>query len=711
MYHIAVFILDTFAKAALMLAATVVGRFLNQHIDFIPYKLIPLPHVDITPDDFRITSWTFTLTALALFGLRNALVCERRLADARFIAGDLVVLIVIDTLAAQILFFTTAINFDPRLIAAIGVASFALLLAAHMAAVTLDAEVRQHALGRYLTVVPRFFAHLVSLGGIAALAFSLTLPPAALMFVKDRDFANQVTKIRMFFQQHGESNYGFVNAFGERRFHQPMMVQFSPHDNDSAFVLERHGRLHRISVKDPSDTELVLDFSAKVGRVEIENGALGFDLHPAFGRPGAADAGAAYIYYTSVIDDSQTNYLSRYDIGMATLEKRNGSERRLMAQQRSPDGFHNGGSVEFGPDGFLYLAVGEASAPAVHQRTDRALYGGIFRIDVDQRGGAVSRAIGKQPGNGVTRDYFIPNDNPLVGVPGALTEYWAWGLRNPFRISFDPETLQIWAGEVGSTVWEEVNRIERAGNYQFPYMEGHEATKEARPSEIGGTERGPVYTYMHTAYDRAVIGGMVYRGEKFPELHGYYIFADNYSGKIMTFPASAERVDAIDLIARAPEYAQRGVSSVTQTPRGDVLFTTLGRGAAASGRVLKLSAADEFVGAGDDRVDIVAVAVSPDEARSLFLENCSRCHGEAGRGDGPDSDAFAVQMPDLQAHEFQDSRTDADLAKVIREGGLAVGLNPAMPPWRQILSAPEIDALVRFLRAWGSEDAAALETH
>ena len=375
----------------------------------------------------------------------------------------------------------------------------------------------------------------------------------------------------------------------------------------------------------------------------------------------------------------------------------------MIEQNRNNDGYHNGGGVEFGPDGFLYLSVGEASINDCHQRIDCSLVGGVLRLDVDEIGGDISHPPPRQPKDGKSANYYIPNDNPYVGQTDALEEFWAHGLRNPFRISFDSQTGDLWAGEVGSTVWEEVNQIVKGGNYQFPFLEGNAATKATRPENMAGEEQAPIYTYEHTALLRAAIGGSVYRGSEFPELQGHYLFGDNYSGEIFALPATGELVDQVKRITRSPLVAQAGITSLVNGPDGELLVTALGKLNSPTGLVFRLVDGDEEFSS--DAIELAsnagaAVKISETEAKSLYNTNCARCHGPEGAADGPDSDKLGAWVPSFQSPEFHQWRSDDEILVAIREGGAAVGQSPAMPPWKSILSEAEIVALKDYVRSF-----------
>jgi quinoprotein glucose dehydrogenase len=181
-----------------------------------------------------------------------------------------------------------------------------------------------------------------------------------------------------------------------------------------------------------------------------------------------------------------------------------------------PWGNHNGGTIVFGPDAMLYVALGDGGA-----RADRGgngqnlgtLLGSVLRIDV-------RHASEEEP-------YLVPDDNPFVGAEGARGEIWAYGLRNPWRISFDRANGDLWCGDVGQDVWEEVDRLVRGGNYGWPLEEGLHVFPPDRADTSDDPENliPPVAEYRHTA-GISVTGGYVYRGESMPWLVGRYVYGD-----------------------------------------------------------------------------------------------------------------------------------------------------------------------------------------
>jgi uncharacterized repeat protein (TIGR03806 family) len=306
------------------------------------------------------------------------------------------------------------------------------------------------------------------------------------------------------------------------------------------FVSEREGRIFAVA-RDGSAKRLVLDLS-RVTQGHQDSGLLGMVLHPSFGDATSPSGGYLYVHYAFAdppmsppvtLSTPTESRLSRFDVDLTPWTADPASEQVLIAQ-RDENVWHQGGGMFFHPrDGFLYVSVGdEGGSLCVYdncQRIDRDLFGGVLRIDVDERGGDVSHPIVRQPESGTTAHYYIPNDNPFVGS-GGLEEFYAIGLRSPHRMTYDPIDDIAWIGDVGQNRQEELDVLAPAANYQWPHREG--VVQRSLPN---GTPLG-VWTEPALALPRdeamAVIGGFVYRGARFPELWGRYIFGDFVYGNI-----------------------------------------------------------------------------------------------------------------------------------------------------------------------------------
>lgn len=696
----------------LVVVGLLIGRELNA-FSLIPRSIIKLPHLELSWGDFQTTAAFFVVIHMVVFLALAPVAGPGVFVAARRTAVEMFGVIFAVTLSSLALFFFTSTVYSPNLMLGVALSIFGLFFLAFVIAQPLvrAPDGARNPLAASWRLIAAGARQSIRPVGILVLLFTVSPLIMAKMFVSDRDFANKVTQVRVFFAPEDRTAWGLVNAFPGTAFLRPLQIQFPPNGGGTLDILERDGDLIRVPYRpggkiDESEKVKLLDLTDLLGEVEIENGALGFDHHPEFGRAGSPNRGYIYVYYTAFKKTHQINHLSRFDVSLPTLEQRMASETPLFALRRNASGFHNAGMVEFGPDGFLYVSLGDANNPATHQRLDHSLFASIIRIDVDGRGGEVSHPIRRQPVDGQTQNYFIPNDNPFSGRPDSMEEFWALGLRNPFRFTFDRETGQMWTGDVGTDVWEEVNRIRRGGNYQFPYIEGRERQQGfARPERLIGTEYPPVYTYRHTSFDRAVIGGVVYRGDKLAGLAGKYLFADSYSGKVFAFDAKADRVEEKDvaLIARAEGFtAQRGVTSLTLSPDGEVLITAMGRAGAATGQILRLVTAKEAAAVVKETPEPPAAPGTAD-ARAIFVADCSRCHGRGGKGDGPDAknmmQAFNLsRMPDFTAPDYDRRRSLEQIERIILKGGPAAGLSEGMPPWEGIYSAAEIEALAAYVR-------------
>lgn len=340
-------------------------------------------------------------------------------------------------------------------------------------------------------------------------------------------------------------------------FASPLLVTNGGDGTGRLFVVEQGGRiriLRRGRVLDPP----FLDVSSLV-IAGGEQGLLGLAFHPEYEANGRF-----FVNYTDVDGDT---VVAEYAVSSSDPGKADESARVLLRIDQ-PFANHNGGNIVFGPDGYLYIGMGDGGSAADPfgngQRLD-TLLGKLLRIDVD----------GERP-------YAIPQDNPFVGREGARPEIWAIGLRNPWRFSFDPEGGALWIGDVGQNALEEVDRARAdrgALNYGWNLMEGDGCFEPPTGCDPQGLVQ-PIAVYA-TGIGCAVIGGHVYRGTEFPALRGGYLYADICNGFIW----------GLDATGRSPQEpvrlldTNRAISSFGLDEEGELYVTDL-----ASGEVLQVTA-------------------------------------------------------------------------------------------------------------------------
>ena len=306
-------------------------------------------------------------------------------------------------------------------------------------------------------------------------------------------------------------------------FNSPVAMKQAPGDANRWFVAEKRGFIRVFANNvDASSASVFLDISSVVNS-SGEGGLLGFAFHPDFPL-----MPAVYVSYTRS-GAPLVSYISRFlstDDGQTLLA----SSEVVILTVLQPATNHNGGELMFGPDDFLYAGFGDGGGsgdPLDNGQDDTNLHGSIVRIDVS----------GAAP-------YSIPEDNPNAtndvctqGYGGApCPEIYAWGLRNPWRFSFDASTGVLWAGDVGQGAWEEIDRIEAGQNYGWNVREGAHCYNP--PAGCADTYTDPVTEYDHSL-GRSVTGGYVYRGTRISDLIGWYIFGDFISGKLFAVPENS----------------------------------------------------------------------------------------------------------------------------------------------------------------------------
>ncbi len=285
----------------------------------------------------------------------------------------------------------------------------------------------------------------------------------------------------------------------------PLYLTHAGDGSGRLFVVEQPGRIRIIQ-----DGLLLeapfLDISTRL-RAGGEQGLLGLAFYPSYRKNGRY-----VVNYNRTTDEATV--LAEYQV--SEIPNRSRTEEKILMVVSQPYSNHNGGMVEFGPDGFLYIARGDggsAGDPGNRSQNRQELLGKILRIDVD---------------HGVP--YAIPPDNPFASG-GGRPEIFAYGLRNPWRFSFDRKTGELWAADVGQHAWEEIDHVRRGGNYGWRIMEGNHCFLPRTGCTTDGLVP-PVAEYANRQPRCSITGGYVYRGSAIPDLQGIYVFGDYCSGEI-----------------------------------------------------------------------------------------------------------------------------------------------------------------------------------
>jgi glucose/arabinose dehydrogenase len=381
--------------------------------------------------------------------------------------------------------------------------------------------------------------------------------------------------------------YGYVttNAFGNLSFLNPVVIATPPGETNRIFVVEQDGIIAVITNRALPTRTVFLDLVSRVvgGAPPDERGLLGLAFHP-----GYATNGFFYVYYSTVTNVGGTLHerLARFEVSPTDPNQALPNSEVPMLTMFDQANNHNGGDLHFGPDGYLYLSLGDEGGAnnqyANAQKIDNDFWSGILRLDVDQ---APENLLPNPHPAIAPGTYRVPADNPFVGVttwygsnlvPAKVrTEFYAIGLRNPWRMSFDRETGFLYCGDVGQDTREEIDIIVKGGNYGWAYREGLIQRPGSGSPPAGFNPINPILDYGHgsgTNQGLSVTGGVVYRGDAIPELQGSYLFADYLSGNIWATRYDGTNATPFVRIAVDPGIAGFGIDPLN----GDVLTVDLG---------------------------------------------------------------------------------------------------------------------------------------
>lgn len=409
-----------------------------------------------------------------------------------------------------------------------------------------------------------------------------------------------------------DGGYSQRNYFPDVSFVEPLRIIEHPTRNELVIV-GKDALGHVIThAEGATDKRVFFDLRPIVaGRDGAgEGGISDLEFHPDFGRTGSSSAGDVFISYwwspknsgkfTDGEGDDGYQRVSRFQVRSNRVDL---STEEVLINQYDREFWHIGMDLEFGGDGFLYIAMGDETPTTCcdradsTQRLDGGLWSGILRIDVDNdqtRSHPIRRQpihpsvdptdIGAEWPASFTRGYSIPNDNPFQALDGSvLEEFYSLGLRHPWTMDIDDATGDVWVGDVGRFRREELNRIAKGDNHEWPYREGTINGPDTKPARIFGEEKGPVFEYTHDEGKAIILGG-VYRGERYPELVGKVLFSDFVDGQLWASTRNGARYETEQIATISAGYTQ-GVNSYLFDSRGDVLMVRTGGALADDGRI------------------------------------------------------------------------------------------------------------------------------
>lgn len=386
----------------------------------------------------------------------------------------------------------------------------------------------------------------------------------------------------------GTNPFALEEAFGlGAAFTRPVGIIRDPVNDRRLYIVGQRGVIYLIRDLDTPTLETYMDISSIVDSSSNEEGLLGLAFHPDY-----AANGQFYTFFTTSSNQGcgRDDVLARFTRDALDPDRGDPSTRVDLIRQCDQASNHNAGPIHFGPDKYLYVALGdEGGANDTYnngQRLDRDFFAGLLRIDVDK----LASSLAPNPHPAVVTDagvarYAVPADNPYIGLtslngsainPADLrTEFYAHGLRNPWQFSFDLPSGRLYCADVGQNLYEEINVITAGGNYGWAVREGFHAGPDSTPT--GFSAINPILEYEHNNGNfggYSVTGGRVYRGASFSDLYGHYVFADYVTGRTWACLYDGNTVSDWRLL-----LTENGTSAIGEDPRnGDLLFADRDQG-------------------------------------------------------------------------------------------------------------------------------------
>ena len=335
------------------------------------------------------------------------------------------------------------------------------------------------------------------------------------------------------------ANFTLEPAFPNLHFDRPVALTHA--GDDRLFVVEQEGRIYTFVNDAAVETAtLFLDIRDRVNDAGNEEGLLSLAFHPNFQENG-------YFFVDYTTSDPRRTIISRFALDASDPSLGDPQSEVVLLEIGQPYSNHNGGQIAFGPDGYLYVGMGDGGSggdPQGHGQDRSTLLGAILRLDID--------------GGGDENPYSIPPDNPFVdNSDGFREEIYAYGLRNPWRFSFDTLTGELWVADVGQNNWEEIDVVRSGGNYGWKTMEGAHCYSPSSGCNQTGLEP-PVWEYDHgTGY--SITGGYVYRGSSVGGMYGAYIYGDYGSGRVWALHYDGVNATNEELFGTSLNIASFGV--------------------------------------------------------------------------------------------------------------------------------------------------------